>query len=175
MEFMELLKKRYSVRGYSSQNIENETLQKILEAGRLSPSAHNNQPQKIFVLKSPEALEKIRNVTRMAYNAPVVLLVCYDETLSWKNTKATFGEEYDGGEMDACIVTTMMMMQATELGVSSLWVRGYDSEKIVEVFQLPENIKPVCLLLLGYPDERHTPDKRRQKEKKPLSETVQEV
>jgi len=64
MDFLELARKRYSVRNYSDRPVEEEKLLKILEAGRLAPTAVNYQPQKIFVLKSAEAIEKLRSVTR---------------------------------------------------------------------------------------------------------------
>lgn len=60
MNFMELAKARYSVRKYSDKPIEKEKLDLILEAGRIAPTGHNNQPYRVYVLKSPEALEKVR-------------------------------------------------------------------------------------------------------------------
>ena len=144
----------------------------ILEAGRLAPTGVNAQPQRIFVLKSPEAIATIRKTTRMAFNAPVVLLVCYDKTVSWKAT--SFGEDYDVGEMDATIVTSAMMMQATELGIGSLWVRGFHSADIVKAFSLPDYLVPVCLLDLGYPSESSRPSAKHAN-KQPLSATVTEL
>jgi len=170
MNFLELLQKRYSVRNYSTRTVEEEKLKKILEAGRLAPTAMNFQPQKIYVLKSREAIEKLRNVTRMAYNAPIALLLCYDNNISWKAHR--FGDDYDSGPMDVDIVTTMMMMQATELGLGSLWVRGYCSKDIEETFELPGNIIPVCLLLLGYPAEENSVSRTT---RKPLNETSVEI
>jgi nitroreductase len=72
--------------------------------------------------------------------------------------------------MDASIVTSMMMMEATDLGLGTLWVRGYNAEEIEKEFQLPENIKSVCLLLIGYKDERFSPGETR---RKALEETVE--
>lgn len=172
MNFIELLNARYSVRNFAEKPIEEEKLQKILEAGRLAPTAINEQPQRVFVLKSPEALMKIHNVTRMAYNAPIVLLICYDKNISWKADK--FGDDYDAGEMNACIVTTAMMMQATELGIGSLWVRGYRTKDVIEAFELPENIVPVCLLDLGYPSENSKPTPAHFS-RFPISDTVKEL
>ncbi len=171
MNFAELLEKRYSVRDYEDKPIEQEKLDKILAAGRLAPTAANRQPQKIYVLQSPEAMAKARQVTaRMMYNAPMALLVCYDDKESWKSTVNSFGEDYEGGEVDAAIVTTAMMMQATDLGVGSLWVRGFAAPKASEVFELPENIHPVCFLVLGYPSEKSAQLKRTAR--RPLNETV---
>ncbi len=173
MDFMSLAQQRYSVRKYQDRSVEKEKLAKILEAGRVAPTAANKQPQKIYVLKSPEAMEKARNFTRMMYNAPMALLVCYDDTLSWKADR--FGEpEYDGGEVDAAIVTTHMMMTATELGLGTLWVRGFSAPEAAKVFELPENIHPVCFLLLGYAADSME-DSRSHTSRKALEEIVVEL
>lgn len=153
MEFLELCKKRYSVRRYSNREIEQEKIDKILQAAKLAPTAYNFQPQRIYVLKSEEAKEKLSSITRMTYGAPVVLLVCYDESVSWKNTPETFGEYYEGGEMDATIVGTQMMNMATELGLGTLWARGFDSRKVHDAFNFPANIRISFILDVGYPDE----------------------
>ena len=167
MDFLELARNRYSVRKYSDRPVEDEKLKTILEAGRLAPTAVNFQPQKIFVLKSEEAMAKLRSVTRMAYNAPMAMLICYDKNISWKAHR--FGDDFDGGSMDADIVTTMMMMQATELGIGSLWVRGYCTQDILNAFPMPDNITPVCILLLGYAAETEPINRA---SRKPLDETV---
>ena len=174
MEFLELCKKRYSVRNFSSRKVEDEKLLKILEAGRISPTAKNCQSQRIFVLKSAESIEKIRAATPMSYNAPVVLLVCYDETESYKNPADTVYENYDGGEVDAAIVVSAMMYQAVELGLGTLWARGFDSRKIIDAFGLPENLHVVCLLDIGYEAEGSVPSERHFLRKN-LSETVKEL
>lgn len=174
MDFMSLMQQRCSVRDYIDRPVEEEKLQKILEAGQISPTAANFQPQKIYVLKSHEAMEKARQAApRMMYNAPMAMLVCYDDTVSWKSTIDTFGEEYEGGEVDAAIVTTAMMLEATELGLGTLWVRGFAASKVSEVFELPDNIHPVCFLVLGYASEKSTAAKRTGR--KALEETVTEL
>lgn len=83
--FLELARARYSVRSFANTPIEEEKLLAILQAGQIAPTAVNYQPQKIYVLKSQDALSKIRSITKSTYNAPTVLLVCYDERLSWKS------------------------------------------------------------------------------------------
>ena len=79
MSFIDLARNRFSCRAFSEQEVEPEKLMQVLEAGRIAPTAVNGQPVFIKVLQSPEALKKIRGITRMAYNAPVVLMVCYDD------------------------------------------------------------------------------------------------
>lgn len=174
MDFIELSRKRYSVRNFSSQEVEDEKLKKILEAGRLAPTAKNTQAQKIFIIKSKSALEKIHKATQMSYNAPVVLMVCYDKRLSYKNTADVHYPEYDGGETDAAIVTAAMMMEATELNLGTLWARGYDSQKIYDAFPEIKNLELVCLLDIGYPAEGSAPSERHFMRKE-LSETTAEL
>ena len=69
MDFAALSAARYSLRKFSAQPVEPEKLNLILEAGRNAPTAHNNQPQRIFVLQSPEALEKADATTQMMLQA----------------------------------------------------------------------------------------------------------
>ena len=171
MTFLELAENRYSDRSYSDRPIEQEKMDRILRAGQVAPTAVNFQPQKIYVLKSKEALQKVRNVTRFAYDAPVVLLVCADETQVWRSQV----EQYDTGEMDASIVCTHMMLEAWELGIGSVWVRGFDSRQVAKIFNLPKHIKPICLLPIGYPSENSEPYAEWHFSYKPLEETVEEL
>lgn len=167
MNLYELAKERYSVRKFSDKAVEEEKLNKILEIGRIAPTAHNNQPQRIYVLKSEDSLAKIRAITRCAFNTPIVLLICADTREGWVNP---FNGR-NAAEMDASIVTTQMMLQVTELGLGSTWVCWFDTEKTKEAFSLPEGIEPYCLLPLGYPAENSVPAALHEL-RKPLEETV---
>lgn len=170
MDFLELAKGRYSERSFDkSHPIEEEKLSKILEAGRVAPTACNFQPQKIYLLKTEDSLWKAATLTH-TYDAPIVLIICYDKNIVWKNTRE---EGYNSGEQDASSVLTSMMFEAESLGVHSLWIRGFNSKLVAEAFELPENIKPVSMLALGYPSEKSEPSPRHS-EKKPLSDTVEE-
>ena len=86
MEFLELAKNRYSERSFASKSLEEEKLDKILEAGRIAPTACNYQPQRFYVLKSKEALATAAGLT-YTYNAPVVILVCYLSAEAWHNPR----------------------------------------------------------------------------------------
>lgn len=159
MEFLELAKKRYSERRFSSRQVEGAKIAKLLEAGRLAPTAHNLQPQRIYVIASEKARQGLVQVTPMTYGAPLVFLVCYDKKVSWKNTKDRCYDNYDSGEVDAAIAATSMMMEATDLDLVSLWARAFDSKDLIDLFGLPENIIPVCLLSVGYPSEASKPSR----------------
>lgn len=119
MAFMDLAKSRYSVRKFSDKPIEKEKLDAILEAGRIAPTGHNYQPYRVYVLQSAEALEKIRGLTRCAFNAPVVLMVTVRKDEEWVNP---FEHSIRAGEQDASIVATHMMLEAWDLGIGSCWV-----------------------------------------------------
>ncbi len=150
MSFLELAKARYSVRSFLDQPIEQEKLELILEAGRVAPTACNFQPQRIYVAKSAEARAKLASVCRCTFDAPVILVVCYDRTRDWKN-KLMPG--YESGETDAAIVCTHMMLEAFELGIGSCWVGYFNAQAVAEVLDLPEQVTVSALLPMGYPAE----------------------
>lgn len=147
MGFLDLAKARYSVRKFSDKKIERDVMDKILEAGRLAPTACNNQPQKILVVQSEDALARLRKCTMSHFMCTAALIVCYDKNLSWKR-------EYDGkdsGDIDAGIVTTQMMLEAAELGVGTTWVMHFIPEAVRAEFKLPDNYEATAILVMGYP------------------------
>ncbi len=158
MTFMELAKNRYSERFFDSRPVEQEKLDQILEAGRIVPTACNYQPQRFYVIRSEEALAKARTVTPFHYNAPLMLLVCYDMRTVWRNPGDRYYRDYNSGEQDASIAATTMMYAAEELGVHSVWLRGFDSKAVADTFDLPEYIIPVMMFAMGYPNDRAKPN-----------------
>jgi len=153
MYFLELAKARYSVRNFKSQPVELEKLELVLEAGRIAPTACNNQPQRIKVITSPSELSKVDECTPCRFNAPAVLLVCYDKTACWRRRF----DDADSGDIDASIVTTHLMLAAQEIGLGTCWVMYFDPVKTIELLALPENIIPVAMLPIGYPAEDAMP------------------
>lgn len=147
MNFMELAHARYSVRKFDAKKIEREKLDAILEAGRCAPTAVNYQPQRVLVIESDEALEKLKKCTPYHFSAPLALLVCYDKEASWKRGY----DGYDMGAVDAAIVTTQMMLEAAELGLGSTWVGHFDPAAARAEFELPDYLVPVAILPIGYP------------------------
>lgn len=173
MTFLDLAKERYSVRLYDQRPVEEEKIRQILEAGRLAPTAMNYQPQRIYLIKSEYALKKIRSITKHVYNAPLVMLICYDKDVAWYAMK-TYQEDYSTGPSDASIVASFMMIQAQELGLGTLWARGFRTQDLIAAFDLPKNIIPVSLLLIGYPDPASKP-LTKHFSRKDLFETVTEL
>ena len=154
MTFQELAKMRYSVRSFRDTPIEEEKLNLILEAGRIAPTACNNQPQKIYVAKSEDARKKLASVCPCTFDAPVILVVCYDRTRNWKS-KLMPG--YESGETDAAIVCTHMMLQAADLGIGSCWVGYFNAQTVADILALQENVTVSALLPIGYAAEDAKP------------------
>lgn len=166
MDFLTLSKNRYSVRSYSDTPVSEDLIDKILIAAQNAPTAHNNQPQIIYVMRSQEALDIVDASTRARFGAPLVFVVCYDANLSWKSKDGR-----DSGHWDASIIATHILLEATDLGLGSLWIGMFKPDVLIEKLELPENIIPVCVLPVGYASDTSVPinlhDLRR-----PLSETV---
>ena len=159
MDFLELAKARYSVRKFSPQQVETEKLDRILEAGRLAPTAANAQPQRILVLNSETSLNHLKSCTMYHFNAPLALLICYDNAISWKRPY----DNNDSGYVDARIVTTNIMLETANLGLGSTWVGHFDPTAIQKTFELPATIIPVAILPIGYPAETSSPNPNHEK------------
>lgn len=167
MDFLEIAKKRYSVRKYTNQEVSGEKLDLILEAGRIAPTGANRQPQRLIVIQNDEGLKKL-NKTANTFGAPVAIIVCADTEEVWKRP-------YDGkklSDIDTSIVTDHMMLQATELGLGSVWICYFDPKIIKEEFQLPDHIEPVNVLVLGYANDKEKSPDRHDSERKALIEIV---
>ena len=150
MSFRKLAEKRYSVRKYLDRPVPEEMIEKILKAGHIAPTGHNNQPQRIYILQSEEALGKARALTPCTYKSSTVLLFTYnkDEVFLYPGA-----EMVSSGAEDVSIVATHIMLEAQDLGVGSCWVNFFEPAKAKELFALPENEVPVLLMPLGYPAE----------------------
>lgn len=187
MDYMEIQRIRRTVRRYGERPVDPDELEKVLEAGRWSPTAVNAQPQRVIVVDSPERLERVAecctfgrrdeyrslakecdagDCNRFYYGAPTVLVVCYDESACWHHPET--GES--SGRTDATIVAVNMMMEAVSLGLGTAWVSYFDTGRLREEFGMPEAWVPVCLLHVGYPADGDVPNGM-SGSRLPLSET----
>ena len=153
MDFLTLAHERYSCRRFSDKAVEQEKIDKILEAAIASPTAVNYQPYKIWVIQKQEDLEKIAQTTQYTFNAPMIFAVGGKPDEAWVR-------KYDGktsGVSDACSVIVHMLLKATEIGVGTTWVMHFNPEKAREAFNIPANVIPVGFIMLGYPAEDAMP------------------
>jgi nitroreductase len=153
MDFEKLITERYSVRNFKPEHLPQEAIHNILGAGHKAPTGCNYQPQRILVLNTDESIAKLKDCTKCHFNAPTAMLVCHNKDDSWVR-------KYDGAlssPVDAVIVATHMMLAAHNIGVGSCWVMHFDPAALRENFNIPENIEPVALLIMGYPSEDAKP------------------
>ena len=168
MEFNQLAKSRYSCRKYSSRKIDKETLAHILEAGRIAPSAVNYQPWYFLVFDEEPYLGKIKECYHREWinSAPVIILLCCDYNKSWKRADGK-----DHGDIDIAIAADHMALAATSMGLATCWVCNFEPSKIKTYLNLPENIQPLVMLPLGYPEDECNPNRHPNK-RKPLNEVL---
>lgn len=150
---LQQLKERRTIRKYDpTRKLSPEVLDQILEAGRIAPSAKNNQPWHFFVLESEEARAKIQQCYDRSWfkDAAAYILIVGDNERAWKHP-----DEYGDSllQTDGAIATTHMMLTAWDLGVGSTWVCAFDRIKCCELFGLEIGRRtPLNILALGYPD-----------------------
>ena len=145
MTFLELAEKRYSVRNYTDQKVEKDKLIKILEAAHAAPTAANLQPVRLLVLQTEDQLTKLEKAANI-YHAPLAIVICSDTQKAWTRP-------YDGKhttDIDASIMTDHMMLEATDIGLGSVWIGIFKPDVIKAEFGLPDHLEPVSILAIGY-------------------------
>lgn len=159
MTFTELVKARYSVRKFADTPVETEKLNAVLQAARLAPTAKNLQAYHIYVVNSPEGMQKMRELTPCHYGAPVVLIFTKNTKEEWHHPQET---ERTSGVQDVSIVATHAMLAATEQGLGTCWLNFFSPKAVLQAYNLPDYEIPVLLMPIGYatddcaPADRHT-------------------
>lgn len=154
MTFIEIAKQRSSIRNYTDRKVEPEKLDQILEAAHVAPTAANLQPVRLIAVQSKGGLAKISKAANI-YDAPLAIIVCADHDKAWTRPF----DKKQTCDIDASILTDHMMLQATELGLASVWICYFRSDILCETFKLPENLEPVNILAIGYSAEKADPDR----------------
>ena len=166
MDFLELTKKRYSVRGYSDKPIEKEKLEYILECARLAPSATNAQPWELYVVTDPQAKEGILECYPREWmkEAPLYIVVCVNEGKAWVRNH----DHKNHSDVDGSIIAEHICLAAADCGLGSCWVCAFDPEKCSKFLSLSDQQKPLVIIPIGYPVSDSIPEKKR----KPMDEIV---
>ena len=164
MDVFAAISRRYSVRAYKATEVEEDKLKKILEAGRLSPSANNRQDWKFIVVKNKETKKKLAKAAfgqSFIGEAPVVIVACGTEP------KGMLACGQPTHTVDVSIAFAYMILQAYELGLGTCWIGAFSEEEAKKALSIPEHIRVVAMTPLGYPDQRPS-----QKFRKSLDEIV---
>lgn len=148
MDFLDLAKRRHSVRTFKREGVGVEDVQRILESARVAPTAANKQPVRLVVAQDPDTLSRLSKAADL-YGAPLAILVCVDKARAW--VRPSDGKSTS--DIDAAIVCDHMMMEATSLDLGSVWICWFDAEAIRKEFDLPDELEPVNILAIGHSAE----------------------
>lgn len=158
MNFLELVHARYSCRKFSNKPVSDETLNAILEAGIYAPTAKNVQPVKLWLIKSPEALDKIRSCTPFPWMQNAQAVIAVGGTATGAFVRPSDNRNF--GDVDASIVATHIMLAIHALGLGSTWVGYFDSVKAMELFPEMTGWDLVGLFPVGWPADDAEPSDR---------------
>lgn len=165
MEFYDVIKKRKSVRKYRPDEIPEEVLNRILEAGRLAPSAKNIQPWRFIIVKSPAIKKKLAEACRgqlwMA-DADIILIGCILEKIVWRR----MGGYMSAGPVDLAIALEHMILAAANEGLGTCWIGAFVEKDVKNILLVPDDVTVLALTPIGYPAEE--PKDRGRKESKQI-------
>jgi len=163
MDYFKLIQKRRSVRAFTSQEVEVEKIEQILEASNCAPSAGNLQAYEIFVVRKTSLrieLAKASLNQKFIAEAPVNLVFCARPERSEGRYLQRGARLY--ALQDATIACTFAMLAAVDLGLACVWVGAFDEEAVHRLIEAPENIRPISILPIGYAAESPSISSRRQ-------------
>jgi nitroreductase len=167
MEYRDLIRRRYSCRAYRPDPVADDVLERILDAGRLAPTAHNRQPFRIVVIPTASHREALGRIYRRAWlrDAPLVVCIVGRTAEGWVRKD---GRCYL--DVDCAIVMDHIILAATNEGLGSCWIGAFDAAAAREAMQLSPEEEPIALTPLGHPA-----DEPPRKERKPLSALVRRL
>ena len=168
MDVLEAIKGRRSIRAFKSEDVPPEIVEKLIDAARWAPSAGNIQPWEFIIVRNPEIK---RNLAKAALNqsfieeAPVVIVVCADEIRSSQGYGVRGKTLYC--IQDAAAATQNIHLAAYSLGLGTCWVGAFNEEEARKILEIPQGVRPVAIIPVGYPAEKPSARNRR-----PLNQIV---
>ena len=164
MDFYQVIKSRKSIRAYKSDSINNDVLDRVLEAGRIAPSAKNIQPWKFIVVKDAKIKQELVSACRnqsFIGQAPVVVCAVALEKIAWGN----MGGYWSSYPVDVAIALDHIILAATNEGLGTCWIGAYHEAEVKRILKIPDEVKVIALTPIGYPAQEPS-----LKPRKPLSE-----
>jgi nitroreductase len=160
MDFYDVIQKRLSVRSYKPDPVPGDALGRILEAGRLAPSAKNYQPWKFIVVTDPAIRQALVPACRgqsSVGEAPLVICACAVVEQAWKG----MGGYWSAEAVDVTIALEHMILAAAAEGLGTCWIGAFLEDEVRKVLAIPEAAKPIALTPLGYPAKESRPRPRK--------------
>ena len=160
MEFLEAIRERRSIRNFQKKDIPQKIVDKLIDALIWAPSAGNLQARKFFFVKDAKLKEEIAAAAlnqNFIATAPLVIVGCTDSRISGR-----YGErgEYLYSIQDVAAGIMGMMLVAHENGLGTVWVGAFREEEVFDLLNLPQNLRPVAIVPVGYPVKIPSPPPR---------------
>ncbi len=173
MNFLELVKKRQSIRKYLPKTVSRETIDKCIEAARLAPSACNSQPWTFIIVDNPDKTSELANAAfsgiysmcTFVKKAPVIIVVITEQS-SYAARVGSFLKNIQYSLIDIGIACEHFVLQAAEEGVGTCMIGWFSEKKVKKFLKLPKSAKIDMLISMGYPDD----EEMREKNRKPIEE-----
>ncbi len=152
-EKLDLIFRRVSIRKFESRDVDDETLNLILEAANAAPSAGNLQARDFIVVRNTDTKKKLAKAAlkqMFIAEAPVVIVVC----ANYPRSMRVYGERGKlYAEQDATAAIENLLLAVTALELGAVWVGAFDEVEVAEILNLPEYVRPMAIIPLGYPAE----------------------
>lgn len=165
MQFLELARKRYSVRAYKPDPVEEEKLQQVLEAAVLAPTPTNSQPYQLIVIHTAGRETELSSIYNRPWFVQAPLVICAVGIPSQAWIRPRDGRNYL--DVGVAIVFDHLILAATDLGLGTCWVAQFERDAARKVLSLPKDAEPIVFTPLGYPA-----DQPKEKRRKPVTELV---
>lgn len=148
MELLDLIKNRYSVRNYKSDEVEEDKLKIVLEAARLAPTAVNKQPFQLLVIRTQGREDELKRIYPADWftQPPIIICACVLPEQGWTRRD---GKNYS--EVDTTIAVDHLILVATSLGLGTCWIAAFNLDAAREVLDIPDEVLPLVFTPLGYP------------------------
>ncbi len=158
METMEAILTRRSIRKYTAKAINKDQINEILKAAMYAPSAFNNQPWQFLIIDQKEILDQILKIiphAEMLNQSAAAIIICGDKNLE---------QNINLIALDCAAATQNALLAIHNLGLGAVWISAYPVEETIaglkKLFNYPDNIIPISILSVGYPDEVVTTEER---------------
>jgi nitroreductase len=167
-EMLELIRIRQSDRSYSDRAVEKDKLERIIEAGRMAPSACNAQPWKFIVVDDPELLSqlavaasaKLLGMNSFVGQAPLQIVVVREKANMSSRIGATVKNK-DYSLIDIGIASENICLQSTAEGLGSCMIGWFDEKMVRKILHIPASKRVELIITIGYPAKEHRDKKRK--------------
>jgi nitroreductase len=158
MEILPEILQRRSIRSFTSQPVEKEQVERILEAGRLAPSAKNRQEWRFVAIQKKETRQKMMEAAfgqDYVGQAPLIIAVCTTNIdYHMPNGQLSY-------PIDLAFAASQMVLQAVHEGLGTCCITTFDEQEVCDLLSIPFSMRVVLVILAGYPDVVPEPTPRK--------------